>query len=72
MRGAVVDAPVGISTILSIVQDPDRRLAIVSTWSVLPDFVSVNFNEAGSPALAKLLIEKGVGSRSVVESDSIR
>jgi uncharacterized protein (DUF849 family) len=61
VRGAVGGAPVGISTLLSIVQDPDRRLTSASKWSVLPDFVSVNFNEAGSPALAKLLIEKGVG-----------
>ena len=28
---------------------------------MLPDFVSVNFNEAGSASLAKLLIDKGVG-----------
>ena len=61
VRDAVNGAPVGISTLLSIVPDPDRRIATVSEWSVLPDFVSVNFNEAGSPALAKLLIERGVG-----------
>ena len=61
VRRAADAAPVGISTLLSIVKDPDRRLALVSKWSVMPDFVSVNFNEAGSPALATLLIEKGVG-----------
>jgi uncharacterized protein (DUF849 family) len=61
VRQAVGTVPVGISTLLSIVPDPDRRLAVVGKWSVLPDFVSVNFNEAGSPALAKLLLTKNVG-----------
>jgi uncharacterized protein (DUF849 family) len=61
VRTAVGNVPIGVSTLLGIVQDPDKRLAIVSKWTVLPDFASVNFNEAGAPALAKLLIEKGVG-----------
>jgi uncharacterized protein (DUF849 family) len=61
VRGAVGTVPVGISTLLSILRDPGVRLATVSKWTVLPDFASVNFNEAGSPDLAKLLIDKGVG-----------
>jgi uncharacterized protein (DUF849 family) len=61
VRGAVGSVPVGVSTLLSILKDPAARLAVVSTWTVLPDFASVNFNEAGSPDLAKLLIDKGVG-----------
>jgi uncharacterized protein (DUF849 family) len=61
VRQAVGKVPVGISTLLSIVPDPERRLAVVAKWSVLPDFVSVNFNEAGSPSLARLLIGRGVG-----------
>ena len=60
-RRAIDKVPLGISTLLSIDKDPDRRLAVVSAWTVLPDFASVNFNEAGSPALARLLVEKGVG-----------
>jgi uncharacterized protein (DUF849 family) len=61
VRQAVGKVPVGISTILSSVGDPDLRLAMISKWTVLPDFVSVNFNESGSPALAALLLERGVG-----------
>jgi uncharacterized protein (DUF849 family) len=61
VREAAGKTPVGISTLLSIVPDPDKRHAVVSQWTVLPDFASVNFNEAGSPALARLLLEKGVG-----------
>lgn len=61
VRRAIGPVRVGISTLLSIVKDPEKRLAVVAKWTVVPDFASVNFNEAGSPALAKLLIEKGVG-----------
>jgi uncharacterized protein (DUF849 family) len=61
VRGAIGSVPIGISTLLNIVRDPDRRLAVVATWKVLPDFASVNFNEAGSPALAERLIQMGVG-----------
>lgn len=61
VRLAIGNVPMGISTLLNIVKDPDRRVAIASTWKVLPDFASVNFNEAGSPALASRLIEMGVG-----------
>lgn len=60
-RRAIDTVPLGISTLLSIVRDPDQRLAIVAKWTVVPDFASVNFSEAGSPALATLLIGKGVG-----------
>jgi uncharacterized protein (DUF849 family) len=61
VRQAIGTVPVGISTLLSINKDPERRLSVVAAWSVQPDFVSVNFNEAGSPALAQQLIAKGVG-----------
>jgi len=60
-RRAIGSVPLGISTLLSIVPNPDERVSVVSKWTVLPDFASVNFSEAGSPALATLLIEKGVG-----------
>jgi uncharacterized protein (DUF849 family) len=61
VRQAIGAVPVGISTLLSINKDPELRLSVVSAWSILPDFVSVNFNEAGSPALARRLLDKGVG-----------
>jgi uncharacterized protein (DUF849 family) len=61
VRRAVDKVTIGVSTLLSIVPDPNARVAVVSKWSVLPDFASVNFVEAGSPALARVLIDKGVG-----------
>jgi uncharacterized protein (DUF849 family) len=61
VRAAIRSMPVGVSTGLWIVEDPGKRHALVSAWSVVPDFASVNFNEMGSPALASLLIDRGVG-----------
>jgi uncharacterized protein (DUF849 family) len=61
VRLAIPSTPIGISTGLWIVQDPGARLSLARAWTVLPDFASVNFNEAGSPALADLLLDRGVG-----------
>lgn len=61
VRRAIDKVPLGVSTLLSIVPDPDARVAVASKWTVVPDFASVNFIEKGSPALAKVLIDKGVG-----------
>jgi uncharacterized protein (DUF849 family) len=61
VRRALPSTPIGVSTGLWIVNDPAKRIAVVRQWTALPDFASVNFNEAGSPALAALLIERGVG-----------
>jgi len=61
VRAAIPSTPVGMSTGAWILNNAAQRHAVVSKWSVLPDFVSVNFNEEGSPALAELLIGRGVG-----------
>ena len=61
VRAAVPTAPVGVSTHFGIVGDAERRHALVTEWSLLPDFASVNFNEPGAVLLAELLIERGVG-----------
>ena len=42
--------------------DPERRLELVSAWTVKPDFVSLNVSEPGADALAALLLDDlGVG-----------
>jgi uncharacterized protein (DUF849 family) len=61
VRSACRRAPVGISTGAWIEPDPDRRLALVRRWHVLPDFASVNFHESGATELAEELLELGVG-----------
>jgi uncharacterized protein (DUF849 family) len=61
MRRAIPRTPIGISTAEWIVPDSIERQRIVSEWTVLPDFVSVNFNEIGGECLARSFIERGVG-----------
>jgi uncharacterized protein (DUF849 family) len=61
VRSACRRTPVGISTGAWIEPDPDRRLALVRRWNILPDFASVNFHESGAIELAEELLELGVG-----------
>jgi uncharacterized protein (DUF849 family) len=52
--------PFGISTGAWIVSDPVRRLAVVAEWTVLPDFVSINFDEEGAGELASFFLQRNV------------
>jgi uncharacterized protein (DUF849 family) len=52
--------PFGVSTGAWIIADPARRLATIAEWTVLPDFASVNFDEAGAAELATLLLQLGM------------
>jgi uncharacterized protein (DUF849 family) len=66
VAGAVAEVrtrsvPFGVSTGAWIIADPEERLDVIRRWSVLPDFVSVNFDEAGAAELATMLLERGVG-----------
>ncbi len=60
-RAACPGVPLGISTGEWIVNDPARRFELVEAWPVLPDYVSVNFDEIGAVRLAAALLERGVG-----------
>jgi uncharacterized protein (DUF849 family) len=65
VAGAVTEVrtqgvPFGVSTGAWIISDPEERLAVIRRWSVLPDFASVNFDEAGAAELAAMLLERGV------------
>ncbi len=61
IRGAVPGVPVGVTTGAWIEPDVARRLELIGSWEVLPDFASVNFHEDGAEEIALLLIERGVG-----------
>ncbi|CAM3917379.1 3-keto-5-aminohexanoate cleavage protein [Deinococcus frigens] len=61
VRAACPGVPVGISSGWWILPDSEARLEAVRAWTVRPDFVSVNWHEAGSPALAEWLLELGIG-----------
>ena len=53
--------PFGISTGAWIIADPARRLAVVEEWTVLPDFVSINFDDEGAAKLAIVFLRRNVG-----------
>jgi uncharacterized protein (DUF849 family) len=61
VRRAVPGVPVGVTTGAWIEPDPQQRLETVRAWSVLPDFASVNMQEAGAVELCELLLERGIG-----------
>src|SRR6266516_101176 len=61
IRAAVPGIPIGVSTGAWIIRDSDARLRAVTGWTLLPDFASVNFHEAGSKPLAELLRARAVG-----------
>jgi uncharacterized protein (DUF849 family) len=52
--------PFGISTGAWIISDPVRRLGAVAQWTVLPDFVSINFDEEGAAELASFFLRRNV------------
>jgi uncharacterized protein (DUF849 family) len=52
--------PFGISTGAWIISDPVRRLAVVAEWTLLPDFVSINFDEEGAVELASFFLRRNV------------
>jgi uncharacterized protein (DUF849 family) len=61
VRHAIWGLPLGVTTGFWALPDADARLRAVDGWTVLPDFASVNWHEPGSPALARLLLSKGLG-----------
>lgn len=63
IRAAVPGTPVGVTTGIWVTAgDPDRRLSLVAAWEGpdIPDFASINLNEAGGDDLAHLLLERGI------------
>jgi len=58
---AVPGLPLGVTTGFWALPDPQQRLRAVESWTVLPDFASVNWHEPGSPELAQLLLSRGLG-----------
>jgi uncharacterized protein (DUF849 family) len=61
VRRAAPGLPLGVTTGFWALPDAAARLKAVESWTVLPDFASVNWHEPGSEELAKLLLRKGLG-----------
>jgi uncharacterized protein (DUF849 family) len=60
VRSAIPGTPVGVSTGAWILRNAELRQKMVSRWTVLPDFASVNFKEDGAVPLAEMLLSRGV------------
>jgi uncharacterized protein (DUF849 family) len=61
IRRACPGVPVGLSTGAWIESDPSRRIALIEHWTILPNFVSVNFSEPGVVDLCDLLSGRRIG-----------
>jgi len=61
VRDAAPGLPLGVTTGFWALPDAEQRMSAVRSWSVLPDFASVNWHEPGSPELAELLLSRGIG-----------
>lgn len=60
VRAAIGNTPFGISTGDWIVRNTALRLQKVMEWTVLPKFVSINFNEDGAVDLARWCVSQGI------------
>jgi uncharacterized protein (DUF849 family) len=61
VRRACPGVPISLSTSAAIEPDPRRRVALVSSWTVLPELVTANQGEAGIIELCELLVARGIG-----------
>jgi len=61
VRAACPGVPISLSTSAEIEPDPARRLALVGSWTLLPDLVTANQGEPGIVELCEALIARGVG-----------
>ena len=61
IREACPGIPVGLSTGAWIAPAPRARPDLIASWTVLPDFASVNFSEAGAADVCAALMRRGIG-----------
>lgn len=61
VRAAVPGMPVGVTTGAWAQPDVQVRVAAVRSWTVLPDFASVNWHEDGADDVAAVLLDAGIG-----------
>ena len=61
IRKTAPGVPVGVTTGAWIDPDPAARVALIQAWTLLPDFASVNWHEAGAEDVAAALVGRGIG-----------
>ncbi|MGA4942681.1 MULTISPECIES: 3-keto-5-aminohexanoate cleavage protein [Streptomyces] len=69
VRAAVPEGVrVGVTTGAWAAPDPQERVGLIRSWTVLPDHASVNWHEEGAEAVADALLERGIGVEAGVWS----
>ena len=61
LRKELPYAKLGISTGEWILPDSKKRIEVIKSWEMLPDFVSVNFDEEAAEEIAEILFKKNIG-----------
>lgn len=61
VRAAVPGLPIGVTTGAWALPDPAERVAAIRSWTVRPDFASVNWHEQGADDVAQALLDLGIG-----------
>ncbi|MFT3973434.1 MAG: 3-keto-5-aminohexanoate cleavage protein [Amaricoccus sp.] len=70
VRAAVPEMPVGVSTGAWIPPGGTARLVPMRSWTVLPDYVSVNVHEPEAEAIVGLMQARGVGIEAGVWTEA--
>ena len=61
LRKELPYAKLGISTGEWILPDSKKRIEVIKGWKMLPDFVSVNFDEEAAEEITEILVKKNIG-----------
>jgi uncharacterized protein (DUF849 family) len=73
LRAAAPALPIGVSTGAWIEPRAAARIAAIRSWTVLPDFASVNAHESGAEEVARALQGRGIGVEAGVWTvDAVR
>ena len=60
IRARCAGVPISLTTSATIMPDPTQRLAVVRSWTDLPDLATANQGEAGIVELSEWLMSRGV------------
>jgi uncharacterized protein (DUF849 family) len=60
VRSRLPGMPVGVTTGAWAAPEPADRVEAIASWTVLPDFASVNWHEPGTEEVAAVLLSRGV------------
>jgi uncharacterized protein (DUF849 family) len=48
----------------------EKRVALISAWETLPDYVSINGHENGFPQVLEAVLKKGIGIEAGIRDEA--